>query len=156
MARKIDKIIIHCSASPNGRPQTIQDVDAWHQARGFHRSHPIGNLDLKAIGYHFIIYIDGTIHAGRDIEEIGAHATGFNANSIGICMLGTDKFTIPQWSELSWQIVQLGGKYPQAQILGHRDLPDVHKLCPGFDVATWLAGTRAGLEGHIFEGGESC
>lgn len=150
MARLIDKIIIHCSASPNGRSETVKDIDAWHQARGFHREHPIGNLDLKAIGYHFVIYIDGSVHSGRGIDEIGAHAEGFNAHSIGICLVGTDQFTMEQWTELSSLIVHFKGQYPQAKIMGHRDLPNVHKLCPGFDAATWLESNCAGLEGHVF------
>lgn len=150
-ARIITKIIIHCSASPNGRPQTVQDIDAWHRARGFKRSRPIGNKELTSIGYHYVIGIDGKMHEGRNVEEIGAHAAGYNANSIGICMIGTDQFTIEQWAALSQLTYQLAQKYPQASICGHRDLPDVHKSCPGFDVKTWLRSNRAALSGHVFE-----
>jgi N-acetyl-anhydromuramyl-L-alanine amidase AmpD len=151
-SRQIDMIVIHCSASPNGRPQTVQDIDAWHRARGFKRTAPVLNPDLTSIGYHFVIYIDGSVHTGRDISEVGAHAEGHNAHSIGICLIGTDQFTMAQWTELSWLVSNLMQQYAGVTILGHRDLPNVHKLCPGFDVATWLNSNRAGLEGHVLAG----
>jgi N-acetyl-anhydromuramyl-L-alanine amidase AmpD len=139
--REINKIIIHCSASPNGRHTTVNDIDAWHRARGFRRVNPLINPELTSIGYHFVIYTDGMIHTGRDVREVGAHAGGYNANSIGICMIGTDTFTGDQWDALQQLISTLKEKYPAAEIIGHRDLPGVKKLCPGFDVRTWLAET---------------
>ncbi len=151
MARKINLVIIHCAATPNGKPFTVEDIDRWHQERGFRRSNNTFNPQLKAIGYHHLIYLDGSVHSGRSEDEIGAHCVGHNYDSVGVCLIGTDKFTIPEWTELSWLVTQLMQRYPQAKILGHRDLPNVHKACPGFDVATWLNSNRAGLEGHIIE-----
>ena len=60
--RKIKEIIIHCSATKEGRNFTVADIDRWHRERG-----------MRCIGYHFVIYRDGSIHVGRAIEEVGAH-----------------------------------------------------------------------------------
>ena len=75
--RKITQIIIHCSATPEGKDYTVADIDRWHKARGF-----------KMIGYHYVIYRDGSIHTGRPLEMVGAHCKGHNAHSIGICYIG--------------------------------------------------------------------
>ena len=75
--RKITKIIVHCSATPEGRAVTVEDMDKWHRERGF-----------DSIGYHFIIYLDGSIHLGRPIERPGAHCIGQNITSIGVCYIG--------------------------------------------------------------------
>ncbi|MDE6256057.1 MAG: N-acetylmuramoyl-L-alanine amidase, partial [Muribaculaceae bacterium] len=72
--RKIDKIILHCSATPEGREVTVNDIRSWHIQRGF-----------RTIGYHYVVYLDGSVHAGRPVEEIGAHCLGQNKNSIGVC-----------------------------------------------------------------------
>ena len=69
----------------------------------------------------------------------GAHAGGHNKHTIGICLIGTDTFTIEQWQALDGLVEKMRERYPAARVLGHRDLPDVNKLCPGFDVAAWLA-----------------
>ena len=63
--RKIKEIIIHCSATREGRNYTVADIDRWHRERGFF-----------CIGYHFVIYRDGSIHVGRSVEEVGAHCKG--------------------------------------------------------------------------------
>lgn len=75
--RKISKIIIHCSATKEGKDYTVVDIDRWHRQRGF-----------QMIGYNYIIRIDGTIEIGRPIEMVGAHCVGHNRNSIGICYIG--------------------------------------------------------------------
>lgn len=150
--RGIDKIIIHCSATPNGRPVTVQEIDAWHRVRGFKRMNPVINSILTAIGYHFIIRTGGTVETGRGLDEVGAHAEGYNAHSIGICMAGTDCFTQPQWLALSDLVYMLQKCFPEAAIIGHRDLPDVKKTCPGFDVGVWLAQGMGPLEGHTISG----
>ena len=75
--RKIDKVIIHCSATPEGKDYTVEDIDRWHRERGF-----------DCIGYHYVIYRDGSVHKGRDVAKIGAHCKGQNANSIGVCYIG--------------------------------------------------------------------
>jgi N-acetyl-anhydromuramyl-L-alanine amidase AmpD len=170
MKRKINHIIIHCTATPNGKDIRAKDIDVMHKARGFKRdSQAIRNFnpDLKSIGYHFVITTDGHIETGRGLEEVGAHVQGRNTGSIGICMIGTDKFTAAQWETLRTVIINLStiiqGK-PHATadgalnafkdmgitIRGHRDYsPDLNgdgqvtrnewlKICPGFDVSKWI------------------
>lgn len=152
--RSINLIVIHCAASPNGRPQTVADINAWHRARGFKRTAEFRarqNEALDAIGYHFVITLNGAVHTGRHIDEAGAHAQGFNSKSLGVCLVGTDKFTVAQWSSLRSNIRLLQAAYPEARIVGHRELPDVHKTCPGFSVASWLHEGMNPLAGHVFE-----
>lgn len=173
--RSIDLVVIHCSASPNGESLAradgttpIQVIDGWHKARGFRRSKLASaavNPTLGSIGYHVVIYTNGAIASGRSLDEIGAHARGHNARSIGLCLIGTDKFTAAQWSALAGAIASLTKMYPAARVVGHRDLsPDLDgdgtveprewlKTCPGFDVATWLAGGMTPPVGHLLPGG---
>ena len=75
--RNVNEIIIHCSATPEGRNFKASDIDHWHRQRGF-----------KKIGYHYVIDLDGTIEVGRDEDEIGAHCVGHNRESLGICYIG--------------------------------------------------------------------
>ena len=80
--RKIKYIVLHCSATKEGVPFGIEDIDRWHRQRGF-----------RKVGYHYVIEIDGTIRKGRDIAQVGAHVQGSNANSIGICYIVSIRFT---------------------------------------------------------------
>lgn len=141
--RKITDIVLHCSATKEGQRVTVADIDRWHRERGF-----------KKIGYHYVIYADGSIHAGRDIEEAGAHVGGHNATTIGICYVGgldtagkpKDTRTPEQKAAIFYLLQQLKEKYPTARICGHRDFsPDRNgngtiepaefiKSCPCFDV----------------------
>ena len=132
--RKITKIIIHCSATPEGRDYTVADIDRWHKQRGW-----------KGIGYHYVIYRDGSVHAGCDVEQIGAHCAGQNANSIGICYIGgmtadnkkpKDTRTPAQKAALRDLVKRLMAKYPAATVHGHREF--ANKACPSFDVKTDL------------------
>lgn len=154
--RQITGIVIHCAATPNGKWFSTQDIDQWHQARGFKRTEEFRqrfNSNLHAIGYHYIIYTNGAIATGRHEAEIGAHAAGYNSKTLGICLIGTDKFSPAQWAALRdlIGILRRENNYPNARITGHRDLPDVHKTCPGFSVADWLAADMQPLPGHILE-----
>ncbi|MBP9100494.1 MAG: N-acetylmuramoyl-L-alanine amidase [Nitrosomonas sp.] len=154
--RQITGIIIHCSGTPDGKWFSTQDIDHWHRERGFKRdeaSRQRFNSGLHAIGYHYVIYTNGAIATGRSEAEIGAHAQGFNSKSIGICLIGTDKFSLAQWDSLRDLvcILRRDSKYPNARITGHRNLPDVHKTCPGFSVSDWLADDMQPLSGHLFE-----
>ena len=127
--RNITEIIVHCSATPEGRPHTVGEIRAWHKQRGF-----------KDIGYHSVIYLDGSIHAGRQESVIGAHCTGHNRNSIGVCYIGgmdkamkqaKDTRTEAQKKALVQLLKQLKKKYPGARIYGHRNF--AAKACPSFD-----------------------
>jgi len=113
MKRTINAIIIHCAATPNGKPFSVADIDSMHKVRGFKRNSQAArnfNPTLKHIGYHFFICVDGEVQSGRNIEEIGAHVQGSNAKSIGICMAGTDKFSHEQWKSLRNLIIDLAGQ----------------------------------------------
>ena len=108
---------------------TVGQIRSWHKQRGF-----------KDIGYHYVIYLDGSIHAGRDENAIGAHCTGHNRNSIGVCYVGgmtkdmkaaKDTRTPEQKKSLLQLLRQLKKKYPGARIRGHRDF--AAKACPSFD-----------------------
>lgn len=127
--RKIDKIIIHCSATPEGKPFTVADIDRWHRDRGW-----------QGIGYHYVVYLDGSIHKGRSEEIIGAHCSGQNAHSIGICYIGgldasgkaKDTRTPAQRKALHELVSDLKTRYPAATIHGHNEF--ANKDCPCFNV----------------------
>lgn len=75
--RKINEVILHCSATPEGKDFKAKDIRKWHKEKGW-----------QDIGYHYVIDLDGTIEPGRDIDKIGAHCLNHNANSIGVCYIG--------------------------------------------------------------------
>ena len=75
--RKVNLIVVHCTATPEGRDVTVADIDRMHRAKGW-----------KCIGYHYVVYRDGSVHAGRPVSEVGAHVYGHNANSIGVAYVG--------------------------------------------------------------------
>lgn len=136
--RKINKIIVHCSASPEGRPDTIKDIDRWHKEQGY-----------DMVGYHYVIHLDGAIVAGRPIEKIGAHCLDHNRDSIGVCYIGgltkdlkeyKDTRTDAQKKALFFLLSDLKAKYPSAVIYGHNDF--ANKACPGFDAKSEYRGIR--------------
>ncbi|GAB6040145.1 N-acetylmuramoyl-L-alanine amidase [Endothiovibrio diazotrophicus] len=149
--RTIERIVIHCAATPNGRHHDAAEIDAWHAQRGFDRG-PLDRLpsrrDLPHIGYHRVILLSGQVQHGRSDAERGAHARGYNRTSIGICLIGTDAFTTAQWDALLWLVRSLKERYPDAQVVGHRDLPGVTKRCPGFDVRAWWTAQQP-PSGHV-------
>ena len=160
--RQINIIGLHCSDSPNGRSVTPADIDQWHQepSKGFHRTdywrHQF-NTPLVAFGYQYMIDVDGTIYTGRHIDEIPAQAKGHNSNAVGICMIGKDRFTPPQWASLKTLVQDLQAKIKasahglNAKPFGHYQWPDSHKTCPNFDVPAW---TKAGMTpdpAHVLE-----
>lgn len=127
--RTIRKIIIHCSATPEGRGVTVTDIDRWHKERGFLR-----------IGYHYVVLLDGGIRKGREDAETGAHCQGHNSDSIGVCYVGgcdknmrpKDTRTAAQKESLRKIVGILKRRYPGAEVLGHRDL-NSGKDCPCFN-----------------------
>lgn len=162
--RTIESIIVHCSATPTGRHVTVYDIDTWHAARGFRRQ-PVDvaqhNPNLRSIGYHYVVDILGQLHSGRAEAEVGAHVTGSNARSLGVCMVGTSRFNGQQWRTLAVLVAALKQRYPRATVKGHRDCsPDLNgdgqvqpqewlKTCPGFDVDRWLQGGMRALPDHL-------
>ena len=119
----IDRIIIHHSDSPQYRGDDAETIHEWHKQRGF-----------DGIGYHAVILEDGTIENGRPDYWTGAHANGHNARTLGVCLIGIDSFTLPQFDSLSIYIERKRAEYgiPAENVIGHCDVSD--KLCPGFDV----------------------
>jgi len=130
--RPIEYIIIHCTATPEGREHDVNDIRSWHKAKGW-----------SDIGYHYLIKIDGTIEPGRSVEIPGAHARGYNSDSIGIVYVGgmTKDMSAPKDTRTSAQKQSFGQllwalkeEFPDAKIIGHRDVSN--KACPSFDAKT--------------------
>ena len=137
-------IILHCSATRAGQRYTFRQCRQDHRARGY-----------KDIGYHYYVTCDGQVHEGRPLWQQGAHCLGHNRHSIGICYEGgldllgrpADTRTPAQRQSLRALLTHLHGLFPQALILGHRDLsPDLDgngrieprewvKQCPCFDAS---------------------
>jgi hypothetical protein len=149
-AGEIESIFIHCAATPNGRHFTILDVDDWHGARGFRRHDAIRDIHrphLEHVGYHAVINLDGSVALGRDPFECGAHVSGHNRTSMGVCVIGTDKFTVPQWNVLREVVRGWVDDFRIKQIRGHNEVSA--KSCPGFRVCDWTTGGMRPLEDHI-------
>jgi len=127
--RQINKIIVHCTATPEGRAHTVADVTGWHKERGF-----------NTIGYHWLIGINGELWKGRSEDVIGAHTVGSNHDSIGVSYVGgmtkdmkqaKDTRTEAQKVTLLKLLTNLKKTYPGARIYGHRDFSK--KDCPSFN-----------------------
>lgn len=133
--RTIKYIAVHCSATKPTQDIGVDDIRRWHKAQGW-----------KDVGYHYVIRRDGTLEDGRPESVAGAHVSGFNSNSIGVCLVGginvqgkaENNFTPEQWDTLKLLLRHLRAKYPAATIQGHRDFPNVKKDCPCFDVKSWV------------------
>lgn len=144
--REIRLIIVHCSDSEWGDVNVIRE---WHLARGW-----------RDIGYHFVVTngrkessvsydaaSDGVVQYGRDVAQPGAHASGVNRYSIGICMIGKHNFTRNQFEALFDLLQKLRKQFPDAKIIGHRDVDKYGgnsggKTCPSFDITSLLALTK--------------
>ncbi len=129
--RDINRIIVHCTATPEGRDVTVGEVRAWHLARGW-----------SDIGYHYLITLNGTVEVGRPESKVGAHVSGHNKDSIGIAYAGgmdkayknpKDTRTTEQKEALIWLIDELKRRYPGSTVHGHNEYSS--KACPSFDVS---------------------
>lgn len=126
--RRINAIIVHCTATPPGMKVTVDDIDRWHKARGW-----------KGIGYHYVVDLDGTVYQGRPADCVGAHCRGHNAHSIGVCYIGgldahnrpADTRTPEQKEALLRLMTVLKKRYPDAKVYSHRRF--TNKACPCFD-----------------------
>lgn len=130
--QEVRYLVVHCAATEADPDLGVDDIRMWHLRRGW--------FD---VGYHFVIRTDGTIENGRPTDRPGAHARGFNHLSLGICLIGGKEgeynFTDDQMDALSGLLRGLKVAHPDAEVLGHRDLPNVNKLCPSFDAREWWA-----------------
>ena len=127
--RPIDKIVVHCSFSPQGRGDDANTIDRWHEERWG-----------SGIGYHYVVLEDGTIQKGRWADYMGSHAKGYNKGSLAICRIGgmgKDGTAINDATHEQINSIRLlaklltkmyGLKY--TDILGHNELPNVNKSCP--------------------------
>ncbi len=138
--RKIDMIVIHCSQSPEGRADTMDDIRRWHTSAPNH---------WDDVGYHYVVELDGLIRIGRPVNIQGAHERSVNARSIGICYIGgvsnkrdadgeytdeKDTRTDEQKDAMDSLIKDLVDTLPIERIVGHRDLK-ASTFCPSFDAA---------------------
>ena len=130
--RKKTMIVIHCTDTPRSMDVTVDMITQWHKARGF-----------STIGYAYFINRHGDIFKCRDLDgdgdvddEVGAHAYGFNRESIGVCLEGRGQYTDAQWGSLRHVLTELIGKHgiKLDRIKGHNEL-DPKKECPMFDVS---------------------
>ncbi|WP_277022297.1 N-acetylmuramoyl-L-alanine amidase [Paracoccus hibiscisoli] len=138
----IRRIVIHYSATYPDQDFGVADIDKMHRARGF----------TGGVGYHYVIKRDGTIQKGRPDATVGAHVSGHNTGSLGICCIGgierstgpnvgVDNRTEAQKAATVKLVRELLQKHPGAEVLGHRDLGATQ--CPGFDVRSWWAAANA-------------
>ena len=129
LQKKIELLVVHCSDTLNNMDLSAIDIHKMHLGFGW-----------DGIGYHKIIRRSGKIENGRPEYWIGAHVKGKNEISLGVCLIGKDKFTKKQFISLEqilkrWKII-----YPDAKIIGHRDVGNTKKTCPNFDVISWANG----------------
>lgn len=130
--RTINEIILHCSATPEGKDYSVDTIRKWHLERGF-----------SDIGYHYVIYRDGSINIGRDVNISGAHCTNHNSKSIGICYIGgldssgkkaKDTRTNAQKKSLVKLVKQLMGIYNLGASNIHCHNEYANKACPSFSI----------------------
>lgn len=149
--RDLKTLVIHCSATREGAWFDETDIEAWHSRR-------FKKIGGKHIGYHILIYLDGTIVQTKGFEYIGQHVSGANSNTIGLCYIGgldksgysKDTRTRVQMLAMEKSAREIKRMYPNIEIKGHRDYsPDLNsdgiiepfeflKDCPCFDVSEWL------------------
>ena len=138
--KTVDWIIVHCAATMPSMDIGFVEINKWHMAKGWF-----------GIGYHYVIRRNGVIEKGRPETRPGAHVRGLNEVSLGICLVGGSKegdahvaeenFTRQQMQSLESLIEELEHRYPNAPVIGHRDVPNVSKICPSFDVMGWYEDT---------------
>jgi N-acetylmuramoyl-L-alanine amidase len=133
--RKIKYIVVHCTATPQNT--TIESIQRfWKEERKW-----------QAPGYHYLVKADGEVIQLLDEKQISNGTFGHNPECVHIAYIGgidkdgkpLDNRTERQKHSLFNKLVEIAERYPQAQILGHRDFPGVAKACPSFDVKNWLA-----------------
>ena len=129
-ARPIWELIWHCAATPEGKDFTVADIRAWHKQRGW-----------SDIGYHYVVYRDGRVMAGRPIGQVGAHCEGHNTGTVGCCYVGgvaadgrtaKDTRTPAQRSAMLWLTRELVRMHRITKVSGHNQ--HAAKACPSFDV----------------------
>lgn len=134
--RTIKEIIVHCTATVEGKNYTVDDIRRWHKV-----PKEQGGLGASDIGYHYVIDINGRIFEGRNVNLVGAHCVEHNTYSIGVVYIGgldarkqpKDTRNEKQKAALLSLLKDLKRMYPAAKIYGHRDFDKHGKACPCFD-----------------------
>ena len=127
--RRINELIWHCSATPEGKYFTAKDIDRWHKEQGW-----------SGIGYHKVVLLDGTVQEGRPESKIGAHVSGHNSNTLGYVYIGgvdakgkvKDTRTPEQKATMLRLTKEAIRKYNIKKVSGHNQYSN--KACPSFDV----------------------
>ena len=128
--RALKRIILHCTATPESKHFDVDTIRRWH----------VKDRGWKDIGYHYVIYIDGSVHEGRPIEQAGAHTSGHNADSIGITYVGgcdskmkaKDTLNEAQETAMVNLIKALREQHGELSLHGHNEF--AAKACPSFKV----------------------
>ena len=126
ISTNIKLLVVHCSDTDNAEDLNALDIHKMHL-----------NFGWDGIGYHKVICRSGNIENGRPEYWTGAHVKGKNDISLGVCLIGRDDFTKPQFSSLEVVLREWKSLYPNAKILGHRDTGNTSKTCPNFDIGVW-------------------
>lgn len=136
-ASDVKYLVVHCVATPPSMDIGREEIDRWHRQKGWFE-----------IGYHFVIRRDGELEHGRALDTVGAHAHGYNSESLGICLVGgvdgegvpEDNFTDDQYATLEELLHELLADYGNSHVVGHYELDD-SAYGPSFDVPKWLERT---------------
>lgn len=124
-------LVVHCSDTPNSEELEAIDIHKMHLGFGW-----------DGIGYHKIILRNGDLQSGRPEYWEGAHVFGYNNISLGVCLIGKDFFNTKQFETLRKLLDKWKLRYPNADIVGHREITKSSKTCPNFDVKSWLNSRR--------------
>ena len=122
----IKTIVVHCSDTPDNQQIKAVDIHEMHLGFGW-----------DGIGYHKVILRDGIIENGRPEFWVGAHVKGKNSETLGVCLIGRENFTIAQFDTLEKILIDWKLKFKIKKIMGHRDIIKTHKTCPNFNVNQW-------------------
>ena len=142
--RRTPLLVVHCSATRPDQDIGVDEIRKWHIERGW-----------SDVGYHAVIRRSGELELGRPVEKIGSHARGWNANSIGVCLVGgvdregkpENNFMSAQFDTLTNYLLYARQELGVFTVVGHRDLlkePERERLgrvakdCPSFDVVSWV------------------
>ena len=124
--KDIKLLIIHCSDTLNSEEFDASKIHQLHLDFGW-----------NGIGYHKVICRDGRIENGRPEYWVGAHVKGKNSCSLGVCLIGKDKFTQKQFNSLEKVLKKWIEVYPNSKIIGHSKAVVTKKTCPNFNVKDW-------------------
>lgn len=132
--RDLNRIILHCAATPEGREVSVDTIRKWHTDPP-----PQGN-GWSDIGYHYVIHLDGLTEIGRPVSIQGAHVSGENEDSIGVCYVGgvdkdlepEDTMTVEQEISFVELVKSLRLTFGYLSVHGHNEYSS--KACPSFSV----------------------